>query len=99
MARQDYLGLLRAGKDLTRGQQLSMILSLSVPAILAQISSVIMQYIDASMVGQLGANASASIGLVASTTWLIGNVCQAMAIGFTVQVAQQIGAGRKRPAR
>ena len=70
MARQDYLGLLRAGKDLTRGQQLSMILSLSVPAILAQISSVIMQYIDASMVGQLGANASASIGLVASTTWL-----------------------------
>ena len=71
MARKDYLGQLRAGKELTRGQQLSMILSLSIPAILAQISSVIMQYIDASMVGQLGANASASIGLVASTTWLI----------------------------
>lgn len=99
MARKDYLGQLRAGKELTRGQQLSMILSLSIPAILAQISSVIMQYIDASMVGQLGANASASIGLVASTTWLIGNVCQAMAIGFTVQVAQQIGAGRNDLAR
>ena len=40
---------------------------LSLPAILAQITSVVMQYIDAAMVGQLGAAASASIGLTAST--------------------------------
>jgi Na+-driven multidrug efflux pump len=42
------------GEKLTTRQEASLILKLSLPAILAQISSIIMQYIDASMVGYLG---------------------------------------------
>ena len=72
---------------------------LSVPAIMAQITSIAMQYIDAAMVGSLGAGASAAIGLVSTTTWLIGGLCIAAATGFSVQVAQLIGAGRKEDAR
>ena len=61
----DYLlSLIREGKQMTLGQQLSLTAYLSVPAIMAQISSIAMQYIDASMIGSLGANAAASIGLV-----------------------------------
>ena len=37
---------------------------LSLPAILTQITTIVMQYIDSAMVGSLGANASAAIGLV-----------------------------------
>lgn len=60
----DYLlSLIREGKQMTLGQQLSLTAYLSVPAIMAQISSIAMQYIDASMIGSLGANAAASIGL------------------------------------
>lgn len=66
---------------------------------MAQLSSIIMQYIDAAMVGQLGASASASIGLVASSTWLFGGLCSAAVIGFTVQAAQSIGADDQRRAR
>ena len=55
---------------MTFGQQLRLTLLLSFPAVLAQLSSVVMEYIDAAMVGSLGADAAASIGLVASTTWL-----------------------------
>ena len=47
---------------------------LSLPAILAQITHIVMQYIDSAMVGELGAQASAAIGLVASTTWLFNGV-------------------------
>lgn len=72
---------------------------LSVPAIMAQITSIAMQYIDAAMVGSLGAQASAAIGLVSTTTWLIGGLCIAAATGFSVQVAQLIGAGRSNDAR
>ena len=93
------LDRLRAGEKLTLSQQLRMIITLSIPAIFSQISSIIMQYIDASMVGRLGADASASIGLVSSSTWLVNGVCSAVAVGFTVQIAHRIGAGEDREAR
>lgn len=51
--------------------------SLSLPAILAQITNVLMFFIDAAMVGHLGAEPSASIGLVESTTWLFGAMTSA----------------------
>lgn len=95
----DYLESIRSGKGLTRRQALSMIVHLSIPVILAQISSIIMQYIDASMVGHINVNASASIGLISTTTWLLGNMVSALAIGFYVQVAQQIGANQNQAAR
>ena len=98
-SKKDYLKLLREGESLRPAQLCSMILRLSLPAILAQISTIIMQYIDASMVGRLGAGGSASIGLVASTTWLMNGIGMGAGMGFTVQCAQRIGAGDERDAR
>ena len=66
---------------------------------MSQLATVLMQYIDASMVGRLGATQSASIGLVSTTTWLFGSVCNAATIGFSVQVAQLIGAKRYEEAK
>ena len=97
--KQDLLGAMREGRALSLRQQIRLVAQLSVPAILAQVSSIIMQYIDTSMVGSLGTNASASIGLVASTTWLLGGLCRAMMVGFCVQTAQRIGAGDEKDAR
>lgn len=90
---------LREGQELSMRQQLLLIVHLSIPAIFAQISSIIMEYIDASMVGCLGANASASIGLVASGTWLLGGLTSAYNTGFSVQIAHRIGAGDGKGAR
>lgn len=88
-----------SGKSMTASQQIGLTVRLSIPAILAQISSIVMQYIDASMVGRLGANASGAIGLVSSTTWLFGGLCVAVTTGFTVQIAQAVGAGEEKTAR
>lgn len=88
------LHYIREGKSLSFRQQLRLTFLLSFPAILAQISSIAMQYIDASMVGSLGTNASASIGLITTSTWLFWGICSAAVSGFSVQVAQLIGAGR-----
>lgn len=79
------------GCELTKGDRLSLIVGLSIPSILAQITTVMMFFIDTSMVGHLGAEASASIGLVESTTWLMGSVMSAVSMGFSVQVAHFIG--------
>lgn len=93
------LALIREGKPMTLGQQLRLTVQLSIPAVIAQLSSIIMQYIDAAMVGSLGAEASASIGLVSTTTWLFWGLCAAAATGFSVQVAHKIGAGDMQGAR
>ena len=94
-----YLSKLRNGETLYTSDQIKMIFLLALPAILSQISSTVMQYIDASMVGSLGANASASIGLVSSTTWMFGGVCFAGITGFSVQVAHAVGAKQFSKAR
>lgn len=83
----------------TLAPQLRLVWQLSLPAILTQITTIAMQYIDSAMVGALGADASASIGLVASSTWLFGGVTTAVSAGFSVQVAHRIGAGEDTEAR
>lgn len=83
-------------KSLT--DQVRIVFRLSLPAILAQVTSIAMQYIDAGMVGSLGAGATASIGLVSSSTWLIGGTSIGLATGFSVQVAQMVGARRYKDA-
>ena len=89
----DYLmESIRLGREMARSEKLNLIVGLSIPSMLAQISTVLMFFIDASMVGHLGAEASASIGLIESTTWLIGSLLSAAATGFSVQVAHFIGA-------
>lgn len=83
---------IRLGRTMARSEKLNLIVGLSIPSMLAQISTVLMFFIDASMVGHLGAEASASIGLIESTTWLVGSLLSAAATGFSVQVAHFIGA-------
>ena len=103
MARTDkantLLALIREGKPMTLGQQLRLTVQLSIPAVIAQLSSIVMQYIDAAMVGSLGAEEAASIGLISTTTWLFWGLCVAAATGFSVQVAHKIGAGDMQGAR
>lgn len=97
--KKDYLKMMRDGQNLSFSEQIKMIIRLSIPAVFAQISSVVMQYIDAAMVGRLGPSDSASIGLVSSSTWLIGGLCSAACTGFTVLIAKKIGAKDEKGAR
>lgn len=91
--------LIREGKPLNRSQRLGLTLALSLPAMLAQLSSIAMQYIDASMVGRLGADDSAAIGLVSTSLWLCWGICAAMTNGYSVQVAHKVGASDFEGAR
>ncbi len=99
MNNETLLEQLRCGRELSVNKLFKLIFSLSMPAIMAQVSTIIMEYIDASMVGHLGANGSAAIGLIASTTWLFGGLSHSINTGFMVQVAQAVGAGNNAKAR
>ncbi|MBO5185693.1 MAG: MATE family efflux transporter [Prevotella sp.] len=96
---EKLLAYIRSGQTMTRREKLRLIIEMSIPSIFAQLSSVLMFFIDASMVGSLGARQSASIGLVESTTWLFGGMLSAASMGFSVQVAHCFGAGNFERAR
>lgn len=95
----DLLAHIREGRSMTRSEKLQLIIQLSIPSMLAQLSTIVMFFIDASMVAHLGARASASIGLVESTSWLFGGLASACSMGFSVQVAHAIGANDFARAR
>ena len=96
---EQLLSYIREGRTMTQSEKLRLIVSLSIPSILAQISATVMFFIDASMVGHLGAKATAAIGLVETTTWLMGGLASAANMGFSVQVAHFIGANDFKAAR
>lgn len=79
--------------------KLRMVAKLTWPAVIAQLSMIVMEYIDAMMVGSLGPAPAASIGLVATTTWLFWGLGGAASTGFAVQLAHHIGAGDNDRAR
>lgn len=96
---KDLLSYIRNGKTMTPREKLRLIVELSIPSILAQISATVMFFIDAAMVGHLGEKATAAIGLVETTTWLMGGLGSAVNMGFSVQVAHFIGANDFHSAR
>lgn len=57
------------------------------------------QYVDTAMVGSLGANATASVALNASCTWLLSDIMTAADIGFSVQISRHIGGGNLEKAK
>ena len=95
----DLTEYIKRGEELSFSKRVRLVLMLSIPSIMAQISSIIMQYIDAAMVGRLGADGSAAIGLVSTTCWMFGSLAYALTIGYSVQVAHAIGAGKKEKTK
>ncbi|MDE6206336.1 MAG: MATE family efflux transporter [Muribaculaceae bacterium] len=90
---------IQSGEPLSFRRQLALTAKLSVPAIIAQLSTILMQYIDAAMVGRLGADAAASVGLMNSSLWMFWGVCSTITMGFSVQVAHRLGARDNSGAR
>ena len=52
------------------------------------------QYVDAAMVGRLGAAAMAAVGATTTINWLIGSSLSALGIGFLAYISREFGARR-----
>ena len=91
------------GKKLFRGGKWAMlpvILALAWPTMLEQAMNTAVQYVDAAMVGRLGAAATAAVGVTTTINWMIGSTVSALGVGFLSFIARAYGAGdRQRAAR
>ena len=69
------------------------LVTLSIPTILEQMLSTLLQYVDTAMVGRLGENATASVSVTTTVTWLISSVPAALSIAALSLIAQAVGSG------
>ena len=96
---QQLSARMRQGEDIPLSQTAQVVLALSLPSILQQMVVTAMEYIDAAMVGHIGAEATAAIGIVSSSTWLLHGVLVGLYTAFSIQIAQYLGADRQEDAR
>ena len=89
---------MRQGETIPSRQTAQVALALSIPSILEQLVVTAMGYIDAAMVGHIGAEATASIGIVSSSTWLLHGVLVGLYTALSIQIAQYLGADPQRAA-
>lgn len=68
------------------------------PCILEYMLVSLVVYADSFMVSSLGTNATASVGINSSVTWLINALSSGLAVGGTVLVANNLGAGKREAA-
>lgn len=79
-------------QDISRKQLVLLILSLAWPTILEQCLQTVVIYADTAMVGRIGANASAAVGLITPVTWLVNAPAYSLGVGVLAFVARNNGA-------
>lgn len=76
-----------------------LILMLAWPTVIEQLLQTAVNYVDTAMVGYIGTNATAAVGVTTSTIWLLMGVMSAAGVGYSVMVARRLGAGRADEAK
>lgn len=68
---------------------------LSIPTVLEQVLSTLLQYVDTAMVGHLGEHATAAVSTTTTITWLVNSVPGAIGTAVLVLISRAAGAGDK----
>ncbi|MGN0581243.1 MAG: MATE family efflux transporter [Oscillospiraceae bacterium] len=72
------------------------LIGLSIPTILEEILSTLLQYVDTAMVGRLGEKATAAVSTTTTIGWLIHSVPGAMAVALLALASKANGAGDEK---
>lgn len=70
-----------------------------IPTIIEEVLATLIQYVDTAMVGQLGEQATASVSVSTTVTWLVNSVPHAIGIGVLALIAKAVGSGDKNLVR
>ncbi|HIU33624.1 MAG TPA: MATE family efflux transporter [Candidatus Pullichristensenella excrementigallinarum] len=81
-------------RNMTEGNPLRLILSLSLPLMLGNACQQLYTVADTAIVGRaLGSNALAALGAVSWFNWMMLSFIQGLSEGFCIRMAQEYGAG------
>ena len=80
-------------------QRLPVLWHLTWPAIIEQLLGMTVSFADTAMVGVLGSESTAAVSVVSSSIWMIGGILAGIGVGYSVQVANAVGAEDDKKAR
>ncbi len=83
----------------TRKELVQLIMGLAWPTILEEFLQTVVVYADTAMVGQIGANATAAVGLNTPVTWLINAPAYSLGVGILAYISRNNGAGKKKEVK
>ena len=72
---------------------------LTWPAIIEQLLGMLVSFVDTAMVGSMGSASTAAVSVVSSSIWLINGILSGIGVGYSVQVANAVGAQDHSRAR
>lgn len=78
--------------DVERTQLFKTLVFLSLPTVIEQILSTLLQYVDTAMVGRLGEQATASVSITTNVTWLVNSAPAAIGTAALVLISKAYGA-------
>lgn len=64
---------------------------LSIPTVLEEIMSTLLQYVDTAMVGRLGKQATAAVSTTTTVSWLVHSIPSAIGIAVIAMISQAVG--------
>lgn len=80
-------------KDLTKGNPMKLILAFTLPMLIGMLFQQMYNMVDTMIVGKLlGSKALAAVGSTGSISFLVLGFCMGVCSGFSILVAQQVGA-------
>ena len=80
-------------QKINRREILKTLVMLSIPTILEEILSTLLQYVDTAMVGHLGEKATASVSVTTTVTWLVNSIPAALGVAVLSMTAKALGSG------
>ena len=86
-------------ETLTTKRRLPVLWHLTWPAIIEQLLGMMVSFVDTAMVGSMGAASTAAVSVVSSSIWLINGILAGVGVGYSVQVANAVGAQDHARAR
>lgn len=78
---------------------LKLLVALSIPTILEQILTTLLQYVDTAMVGHLGEQATAAVSVTTTVTWLVSSIASAVGVSVLAMIARAVGSKNRKRAQ
>ena len=82
---------MRMSRTDSRADLLKTMLALSLPTVLEEVLATLLQYVDTAMVGRLGEQATASVSITTTITWLVGSIAAAVGTAVLALISQAVG--------
>ncbi len=86
-------------KNTYSGGLLKTLMVLSIPTIVEEVLATLLQYVDTAMVGQLGEQATASVSITTTITWLFNSIPGAIGTAVLILISKAAGAGDRKQVK